>query len=128
MKTLLLTLFCALSLPLFSQITIKWKTINIVEGYEYEGKLKIYVDGDYVGETNSCQESVWCSHKLKLKGEHTIKIEQWAKYQGTWEEKTIDNNYSYDYVYEDTLVFKKRQTLTLIWDTDKPEVDATLKK
>lgn len=128
MKTLCLALFCLFSLPLFSQIDIKWKTINLNEGYEYEGKIKVYVDGEYYGESDSCMESIMCAYKVKVKGEHTIRIEVFAKYEGTWEAKVIDNNYSYDYVYEDTLTFKKKQTLTLIWDTTSDAIEVSLKK
>lgn len=128
MKTLIIALFCVFSMPIFSQITVKWKTINIIEGYEYEGKIKVYIDGEFVGESSSCQESVWCEYKVKTKGEHTIRIEQFAKYEGNWEQKTVANDYSYDYIYEGIHTFKKKHTLTMIWDSDSELVDVTLKK
>jgi len=69
-----------------------------------------------------------CEYKVKVKGEHSIRIEEFVNYKGTWEAKLIENDYTYDYIYEDTMKFKKKQTLTIIWDTTSDNFEVELNK
>ena len=48
-----------------------------------------------------------------------MRIVNYALYEGNWEEHTVENNYSYDCVYELNQNFKKRKyTVDLVFDLD----------
>ncbi len=109
----------------WAQVSIEWRFVHVVEGYDHQNKMKIYVDGQFVSETGSCTESDWCSYKMPLsKGKHTIKLVNYALYEGNWEEHTIANDYSIDVIYEKTFKMKKKHAIKLEIDIDEENTDA----
>jgi hypothetical protein len=51
-------------------------------------------------------------------GDHKLRVVNWAKYEGTWEEHTVENNYSIDCMHEEGHRFSKPEKLYLVFDLD----------
>jgi archaellum component FlaG (FlaF/FlaG flagellin family) len=110
-----------------STLTVGWKFLNIVDGYDHESQLKVYIDGSLVKTSKVMKQSKKGTLTVKVpSGAHTVRLESWAYYQGTWEAHTIDNDYSHDAFYENDLLFlnKRKRTVQLVFDLDTaaPEV------
>lgn len=103
------------------KVTVSWKFLNLVEGYDHDSKCEIYIDGNLVATSSVSKESKPNSVSFNVsKGSHTIKVVNYAYYEGTWEEHTIANNYSIDCLYENRMTFNKRKNkLPLVFDIDK---------
>ena len=101
-------------------LTFKFSVINIVEGYDHESKLVVYEDGNVIGESSVQKESKPNSVTVKLsKGSHNIRAVLSSKYEGNWEDHTIENGYSIDCLFNDEVEIKKKKTITLVFDIDK---------
>ena len=121
---LLLTL---VALPLFAVFSQKMSTLkvdysfkNLVEGYDHQTVTKIFVDDELVAESTQKSESKPNTVSCQIpRGEHTVRIVNYALYEGNWEEHTIENEYSIDAVYEfDQKLKKAKYKLTLVFDID----------
>ena len=101
-------------------LTFKYSVTNIEPGYDHLSKLVVYEDGDVIGESKEQVESKPNSVTVNLsKGSHNIRAVLTSKYEGSWEEHTISNEYSIDCLFEDEVVIKKKKTITLVFDIDK---------
>jgi hypothetical protein len=101
-------------------LTFKYSVINIEEGYDHLSKLVISEDGKVIAESTEQLESKPNSVTVKLsKGSHNIKAVLTSKYEGEWEEHTIENEYSIDCLFNDEVTIKKKKTITLVFDIDK---------
>lgn len=132
MKTILLT--CLLLLiggQVFAQdgkLTIKWTYLNVVEGFDHENKIAVWIDGNRVGESGSYKETETGTYNLTVPtGMHRIKVIGYAYYEGQWEEHTIENDYSVDAIVEEDYSFAKKNTLTIAWDIDMEKTKITFK-
>lgn len=122
MKSIILLCFLLIgTLQLFSQNTIqlKWKFINVEEGYDHNNKVQVYVDNELTATSGSFRESEVSSCSFDVSsGSHEIKMVWLAYYEGTWEEHTVENNYSIDCIYSFTKSFSKSDNVGIIWDLD----------
>ncbi len=130
-----LLLFALLTLPLLSIYSQKMSTLivntkftNIEKGYDHLTKTVVFVDDELVASTSEKLQSIPNSVKVKIpKGEHKVRVINYAFYEGNWEEHTIENNYSVDCLYELNMNFKKsKYKLDLVFDIDS-ETKAKLK-
>lgn len=129
MKKLIL-LIAVIALPLFSAIAkdvtieVNYSFKNIAEGYDHKNITKIFVDGELIATSTEELESKPNSVSCKVtKGNHDIRIINYALYNGEFEEHTKDNNYSIDAIYEFSKDFKKKKTkVTLVFDVDKSTI------
>lgn len=125
MKKIALILCLILSATAFAQkaqLTVNISFTGIVEGYDHLTKDEIYIDDILVMTTDEHLESEPHTVKLKVnKGEHTVRVVNWNKYEGVWEQKTKENQYSVDGFFTETFVFKKKNVLTILHDIDDPE-------
>lgn len=109
-------------------ITVKTSYVGIVEGYDHINKTQLFVDGILVGESDEQLESKPINFSVKVpRGTHEIKVLNLAKYEGQWEEHTIENNYSIDSMYSEKMTIKKKKTISLVFDIDKASVIAKVK-
>lgn len=100
------------------KVTVKWSFENVVEGYDHDTKTELYVDGNLVAVSSVTKETKSNSVTAKVsKGIHTIKVINYAYYEGKWEAHTIENTYSIDCVYETRInCDKKKNVITLVFD------------
>lgn len=130
-------LFIALAISIFTfgahaqkkgTITVNASYKGIIEGYDHVNKTVVYVDGVQVGETSEQVQSKPNSCKVSVpRGKHDLRIVNLAYYEGTWEEHTIENEYSLDALYEGTVNLKKKLTVNLVFDIEKETTTAKLK-
>lgn len=101
-------------------LTTTFKFIGIVEGYDHDCKTQVWVDGTMLGESAVVKESAGGSVTVDVPyGEHQLRVINFAQYEGTWEEHTIENQYSIDCFWEGTHKFsKKKENLYLLFDID----------
>ena len=120
-------LLTLVALPVFAVFSQKMSTLkvdysfkNLVEGYDHQTVTKIFVDDELVAESTQKPESKPNTVSCQIpRGEHTVRIVNYALYEGNWEEHTIENEYSIDAVYEFDQKFKKaKYKLTLVFDID----------
>jgi hypothetical protein len=123
-------LFCAIALTSFAfttsttnakkgKLTISWSFLNIVEGYDHESKCHIWIDDKDMGESTVTAESVPNHMDFKIKaGKHKIKVANIVKYDGKWENHTVENQYSIDALYEGDVLVKKNSVLEITFDLD----------
>lgn len=105
--------------PKNGKVTVKWSFKGIVEGYDHQNKIAVFVDGEKVGESSQQLESKPNSYSVSVPvGKHSIKIMDYAYYEGKWEEHTIENTYSIDCSYESDIKVKKKTSITLLFDID----------
>jgi hypothetical protein len=113
---------CAIALSAHAQsgtITISQKFVGIVEGYDHNCQSRVWVDNELVGQSAEGPESKLMTYTVKVPvGVHTIKVINFAEYEGKWEEHTIENNYSIDAVFDDSHDLKATNKLFLLFDID----------
>ena len=124
MKTLpLLVLLLLSSFLVFGQttsFTTTFKFIGIEKGYDHICKTQVWIDGTLVGESAEVSESKGGSVTVDLPiGEHRIRIINLVKYEGRWEEHTLQNLYSIDCLWEGTHSFyHKNENIYLLFNID----------
>jgi hypothetical protein len=105
--------------PKSCTLTVSYKFENVVEGFDHECKTIVFVDGDQVAESSVKLESEPNSVTAVVPcGRHTVKIMNYALYEGEWEEHTIANEYSIDCSYETVMTLKKKTKIALVFDID----------
>lgn len=105
-----------------TQLTVTFKFINIVDGYDHNCKSEVFIDGKSVGVSPEGKESVGTTFTVTVPtGSSDFRLMNYAQYEGTWEEHTVENEYSIDcFVEEDGHSFtKKKEKLYIIFDIDK---------
>lgn len=122
-KSLLLipALLVVLAAQGFAQCTlsVKWSFKGVEEGYDHKNKCVVFVDGEEVGQSTVTVETVPNSMKVTIpSGEHTVRVINYALYEGQWEAHTIENNYSQDCLAEKTANFGKKSKLAMVFDID----------
>jgi hypothetical protein len=110
------------------KITVTWSFEGVKDGYDHDNKVVAFIDGEQVGESSVKKESESNSYMFEVKkGRHEIRVVNMAQYEGEWEEHTVANEYSLDCLFEDTLEFKKKCSITLVFDIDKEETSSIVK-
>ena len=101
-------------------LQVSFKFINVEDGYDHLCRTQVLIDGEEVGVSNEVAQTKGATFTVQVpKGSHDLRIVNWARYEGTWEEHTIENNYSLDCVYqEDGHSFQKAGKLFIVHDLD----------
>ena len=105
-------------------ITFKFKATNTKEGFDHLSKLVVYCDNKKIGESEKKLQSKSNSITVKMPtGNHTLKaVLNAINDAGNWEERTIANDYSLDFVYEKKDNWKTNKTIILTFDIAEEEV------
>ena len=116
----LFVLVTSLAIQAQTKLTINFKFLNIVEGYDHTSRTQVFVDGELLATSEEFLESKGGKMKVVIpKGKHDVLVMNQALYEGEWENHTIENNYSIDCLYEEAGMKRgKKATLTLIFDID----------
>lgn len=101
-------------------LTVYYKFINVEPGYDHETKTEIFIDGSFYGVSEKAIQTKGGSVSVEVEpGEHDLLVMNYALYDGIWEKHIIDNNYSIDASYENTVnISKKKNKLYLVFDLD----------
>lgn len=68
------------------KVTVKWQFKNIVDGYNYDTKTELYVDGQLAATSTVTKESKPNSVSARVTpGVHDIFVVNYALYKGNWE-------------------------------------------
>ncbi|MCG9912541.1 MAG: hypothetical protein MH137_14705 [Flavobacteriales bacterium] len=126
-KKTLLALFClVLVQTVMAQsakpvnLTFSYQVTNTIEGYAYVSKLVVYVDDQVVGESTPLIQTKPNSVTVSIpKGNHKVRAVLMAQFEGNWEERTKDNNYSWDFEWTQTGNFSKNRKIKITFDIDK---------
>lgn len=108
--------------PAFAgDLVVSWSFKNIQEGYDHEARMDVFVDGSKVAESPSALQSAGGKMKVSLpRGDHDVRLVAMALYEGTWEEHTIDNEYSIDCEWSGSVNGNKKKTkVGLVFDIDE---------
>lgn len=104
-------------------LTITYTTVGTNEGYSYVSKMNVYIDGNLVSTGPEKDQQQKNSFSITVpQGSHEIKCLLLALYEGKWEERTVENDYSFDWKYEATLEFKKKNKLDLEFNITENKV------
>lgn len=107
------TAFAAKSVDL----TVEWTFQHVVQGYDHDTKIFVYVDGVFSGESSVYKQTQKARYTLPVpRGSHDIRIEAYALYEGNWELHSKANDYSVDAIYENRLSFKSNASISLVFD------------
>lgn len=109
--------FMALQAQKSVTLKISWKFAGIEEGYDHLCMTRVFVDGNQIAVSKEMLQSKPGKMKVKIPaGTHRVRIVNFAKYEGVWEEHTTENNYSIDCVFEINQSFTKGMTIQLLFD------------
>lgn len=112
-----------------TQLTVYYEFRNIEDGYDHETKTQVVIDGKSVGESMPHKQSKKGILTVNVPtGAHKLRVMNWAKYEGTWEEHTVANNYSIDCMHEESHSFRKPEKLYLVFDLNSSGTIASWKK
>jgi ubiquinone/menaquinone biosynthesis C-methylase UbiE len=134
MKPLFLTLLLSFAaIPAMAQkkvdLSVNWVFTNIIEGYDHDCKMIIYVDGVQLKESTVALQSKKNQMSVEVsKGKHQIEIINYAFYEGNWEEHNIANDYSVDAFYKGEINFKKKPVkVSMVFDINTETADIKIK-
>lgn len=105
-------------------LTVEWNFTNVIQGYDHDNKIFVYVDDVFVGESSVYKQTQKASYTVQVPtGNHKIRIEDYALYEGKWELHTKANQYSVDAIYENTFEFKSKASIKLVFDINSETSD-----
>lgn len=100
-----------------ASLKITWYATNTIEGYSYPSKMKVYVDDVLMGESPVKDQKEKNTFTVMVpKGPGKLKCVIWAELKGTWEERLVSNDYSFDWVYTESATFKKKNKRVIEFD------------
>jgi hypothetical protein len=121
-KLLLISCLLLLAFTGFAQtapLTVNVKFINVEDGYDHETKTAVFINGQEIGVSPVTKETKTGSFTVNVPtGTHSLKIVNYAMYEGNWEEHSIENDYSIDVIYEEDHTFKKPEKFFIMVDLD----------
>jgi len=101
------------------KLTVSYAFKNIEEGYDHETKTEVYIDGRLMATSDVHRESKPAKMTVMVsKGRHSVRIINYALYNGNWEALTIENNYSQNCTYETSMEINKSHKIKLTFDLD----------
>ncbi|MBI3237971.1 MAG: hypothetical protein HYZ43_03855 [Flavobacteriia bacterium] len=128
-KLLVLSLFSCMAVMAAKTVTVtvKWTFEEVVEGYDHDNKILVFVDGKSMGESQVYKESAKATYSFEVtKGKHTIKIVDYSFYEGKWDIHTKENQYSVDAFYEGEINCTANTTINMLFNVDKESSDFTV--
>jgi hypothetical protein len=85
-------------------LTVKYSCSEINQGYDYEFKIKLFIDNREFGESPPQLCSIVNQVIFNVPtGYHHVRIIGYKKYQGAWEESLKSKGYTVDSQYEQSL-------------------------
>jgi hypothetical protein len=109
-------------------LVVSWSYVGIVEGYDHDHRVDVFVEGRKVAESRVAPESEPGKLKVALPdGGCHVRIVDNALYEGEWQEHTVENDYSLDALWEGDLPAKKKHKIRLVFDIGAMETRATVK-
>jgi hypothetical protein len=113
--------FLVAATVLFAQkITISFTFTGIEQGYDHKTRCILYLDGVEMTTSPATTETKGGKFTTEIPtGAHTIKIVNFAQYEGKWEPHLKANDYSQDCSFEAKIDFKSKKTklnLDLLFD------------
>ena len=126
LNLLLLTACNTLKVDPSAQLSIEFKTINTIEGYDHLTRMVVYCDEKEVARSSDLIQSSTNTVVAKFpKGKHTVKfmMEAYDKDSKKWEARTLKNDYSFDWAYEQVGDFKGKNTWQVTFDIEGNEAD-----
>jgi hypothetical protein len=106
-------------------VAFEWQYINVIDGYDHQSKMVFYVNDTYYDESTVSKNSERNSYVIKLdEGIATISAQNWALYEGEWEEVLKENEYSLDANYIVTLQVEPhaQRTVVILFDIASEKV------
>lgn len=101
-------------------LTITWYATHTIKGYSYPSKMKVYVDDQLMGESPVKDQQEKNKFTVMVpKGSHNLKCVIWAEIKGTWEERLVSNDYSFDWIYTESANFKKKNKRVIEFSVEK---------
>jgi hypothetical protein len=114
-----LVLMVTLSYAQDATLTVTFKFIGIVDGYDHTCKTQVWVNGEMAGESKEVVESKGTTFTVKVpSGSQDLRVINLALYEGAWEEHTISNEYSIDCLWEGQRTLKAKNKLFMLHDID----------
>jgi hypothetical protein len=111
-----------------SKLTIDWQFTGIIEGYDHDSKVEVYIDDVLTATSTISKQSKKNSVTvITTRGTHKVRIVNFALYENQWEEHSQANDYSLDAIYDSNLILKKKNKISLIFDIDKEIVIRSVK-
>ena len=122
MKSLFALLLTLTALSGFSKdylLTVRFSFKGIEEGYDHTNKIVVYIDDEKAAESTNLLQSEPNSVRVNIaEGKHTVKVENWAYYQGTWELHDKEHGYSQDLISTSDITVKKNVMMRILYDLD----------
>jgi len=101
-------------------LTINYSVIGTSAGYDHITKMRVYIDGREAGESTPKKQTIDNYVTVNVsKGNHKIKAVLLAKNDNIWEERTKENDYSLDCIFEKNITFNSNKTVNLIFDLNQ---------
>lgn len=101
-------------------LSIEYSFDGIKEGYDHLTKLIVSINGEVADTSTKKYQSKVNSLLLSLPaGEHTIKAECLAFYDGFWEPHLRNNGYNVDCVYETRIIMTENKNMKILFDLEK---------
>ncbi len=102
-----------------AKLEISFQALNTIEGYDHLSRMQVFVDGKEVATSPEKKQSEKNAVTIKVKpGEHDIMCVLWAKYKDEgWMERTLENDFSFDWIFEKNMKLKKgKNKLNIVFD------------
>ncbi len=100
-------------------LKINWAFKNIEPGYDHLNKIVLFVEGFNKLESSAKNENESNSYAVKIPaGNYSVKIVNYALYNGNWEEHSIANKYSIDCIFERVMNITSDTVIDLEFDLD----------
>ncbi len=103
------------------QVTLKLEIAfeGINDGQDHTCRLVVYLDGQQYAVSPSYKESKGLQFSITFpEGQHRITLQNEVQFNGTWQEQTLENNYTLDARYTINQQFTKSENLTLLFHLD----------
>lgn len=123
MRNLFIIFFLFIGTLAFSQkkgtLTVNYNFIHIAEGYDHVNKIEVYIDDKLVATSSEKLESIPNSVSTKItRGTHKLKILSYCLYEGKFELRSVDNDYTTEGTIEREITMGKKNTLQITFDLD----------
>ena len=102
-----------------AKLEISFQALNTIEGYDHLSRMHVFIDGKEVAKSPEMIQSK--KNKVSLSvipGEHDVRCILWAEYKEEgWMERTLENDFSFDWIFEKTMKLKKgKNKLNIVFD------------
>jgi|GEM_PF-5859475 len=99
------------------KLTFHFTTSGTKPGFDLVSMLRVYSDNKIIGESKAKPQTQTNEVTLTIPdGKHAIKAVFVALQKGTWEERTVKNQYSYDWIYNTDINLTSDKTINLVFD------------